>query len=103
MQAEDFVKKKEASEIDQRRIDSAAKSRFERRFDVACKARSAQDITEGPIEAARIVVCSLGVPWVRRKDNLDGTEGSEEQKYLQDLPFPRWRSELELQVILLLL
>jgi hypothetical protein len=64
MQAEDFVEEQEASEIGQRRIDWATKSHFERRFDVACEARSAQDIAEGPIEVARRVVRRLGVPWV---------------------------------------
>ena len=88
MQAEDLVEEQEASEIGQRSIDSAAKSRFERRFDVACDARIAQDMAEGPIEVARIVVRRLGVPWVQRKHNLDGAEGREEQKYPQDVPFP---------------
>jgi len=49
MQAEDFVKKQVASEISQRRIDSAMKSSFKRRFNFACEACRAQDIAEGPI------------------------------------------------------
>jgi len=49
MQAKDFVKKQVAPEISQRRIDSATKSRFKRRFNFACEARIVQDIDEGPI------------------------------------------------------
>lgn len=79
MQAEDFVEEQEASETGQRRIESAPKSRFERRFDVACEACSGQDITESPID--RMVLRPLGVSSVQRKNNLDGAERSEEQKY----------------------
>jgi hypothetical protein len=52
MQTQNFVEEQEASEIGHCWIYWAAKSRFERRLDVACEARRAQNSHEFPIRAA---------------------------------------------------
>jgi hypothetical protein len=86
MQAEDLVEKQEASEISHRRIDSATKSRFKRRPDVAREARILQDSYELPIQTACMVVLCLDICRVHRHENGDDVEGNEEQKYSPELP-----------------